>query len=154
MNVKDNKGFSLVELLVAIAIMAAFVIPTCSAFVLTARMNNKTDEMMQAQLAVSSAVETLMAEGIDQETLEDFTETEQDINGVKVKIWQYEDPRFPTVRILVSEVYKEKDRKNGEESVSYELMPWYQVEVETEDESVKVTTSIGMASSQTAGGNS
>lgn len=64
MNVKDNKGFSLVELLVAIVIMAAFVIPTCSAFVLTARMNNKTDEMMQAQLAVSSAVETLMAKGI------------------------------------------------------------------------------------------
>lgn len=61
---KHDQGFSLVEILVAIVILAAFVVPTCSALVLTAKMNEKTDDMMKAQLAVSSAVETLMAEGI------------------------------------------------------------------------------------------
>ena len=61
---KHDQGFSLVEILVAIVILAAFVVPTCSALVLTAKMNEKTDDMMKAQLAVSSAVETLMAQGI------------------------------------------------------------------------------------------
>ena len=44
--------------------MAAVVLPTCSALVLSQRLNAETDKLMKAQLAVSSAVETLMAEGI------------------------------------------------------------------------------------------
>jgi prepilin-type N-terminal cleavage/methylation domain-containing protein len=62
---KNNGGFSLIEVLVAIVVLAAVVIPTCSALVLSHRLNAETDKLMKAQLAVSSAVETLMAEGID-----------------------------------------------------------------------------------------
>lgn len=62
---KNNGGFSLIEVLVAIVILAAVVIPTCSALVMSHRLNAETDKLMKAQLAVSSAVETLMAEGID-----------------------------------------------------------------------------------------
>ena len=62
---KNNGGFSLIEVLVAIVILAAVVSPTCSALVMSHRLNAETDKLMKAQLAVSSAVETLMAEGID-----------------------------------------------------------------------------------------
>lgn len=61
---KNDQGFSLVEVLVAIVILAAFTVPTCSALVLSARMNEKTQTLMQAQLAVSSALEDLSAKGI------------------------------------------------------------------------------------------
>ncbi len=64
MKTKNDQGFSLIEVLVAIVILAAFVVPTCSALVLSARMNAKAQALMQAQLDVSSAVETLMAKGI------------------------------------------------------------------------------------------
>ena len=62
---KHNEGFTLVEMLVSIVILAAIVIPTCTSLVLSYRLNAKAREMMQAQLAVSSTVEKLMAEGID-----------------------------------------------------------------------------------------
>ncbi len=62
---RHNEGFTLVELLVSIALLSAIVLPTCTSLVLSYRLNAKAEQMMQAQLAVSSAVETLMAEGID-----------------------------------------------------------------------------------------
>ena len=71
MKQKQNAGFSLVEVLVAIVLLGALLVPTCSGLVLSARLNAKTDDLMQAQLAVSSAVETLMAEGIDPKLVED-----------------------------------------------------------------------------------
>ena len=67
---KYDEGFTLVELLVSIVILAAIVLPTCSSLVLSYRMNAKTNQMMQAQLAVSSAVEKLMAEGITNDFVE------------------------------------------------------------------------------------
>jgi prepilin-type N-terminal cleavage/methylation domain-containing protein len=62
---KHNEGFTLVEMLVSIVILAAIVIPTCTSLTLSFRMNAKADDMMKAQLAISSTVEKLMAEGID-----------------------------------------------------------------------------------------
>ena len=59
-----HDGFSLVEVVAAIAILGIFFGTACSALVLGLRMNEKTDAKLQAQLAVSSAVEILMAEGI------------------------------------------------------------------------------------------
>lgn len=65
---KRNAGFTLVEVLVAIVLLGALVIPVSSGMIMTLRMNEKTEEMMQAQLAVSSAVEELMASGISDTT--------------------------------------------------------------------------------------
>ena len=62
---KHNEGFSLVEVLLSMVLLAAIVIPTCTSLVLSFRVNAKAEALTQAQLAVSSAVETLMAEGID-----------------------------------------------------------------------------------------
>lgn len=61
---RNNAGFSLVEIVAAIAILGIFFGTACTSLVLGLRMNEKTDAKLQAQLAVSSAVETLMAEGI------------------------------------------------------------------------------------------
>ena len=84
---KHDQGFSLVEILVAIVILTAFVVPTCSALVMTARMNEKTDDLMKAQLAVSSAVETLMAEGIPEKDdpdgiYDDYGVSSKDVEAV------------------------------------------------------------------------
>lgn len=61
---KHNAGFSLVEVLVAIVLLGAMVVPICTSLVTSIRVNEKTDAMLQAQLDVSSAVEHLMATGV------------------------------------------------------------------------------------------
>lgn len=75
---RHNEGFTLVEMLVSIVILAAIVIPTCTSLVLSYRLNAKARDMMQAQLAVSSAVETLMAKGITDEYLDSLTKVEEE----------------------------------------------------------------------------
>ena len=64
MKEKNNGGFSLVEVLLAMMILAAIVIPVCSGILLSVRMDTRANDVLQARVAVSSAVETLMAQGI------------------------------------------------------------------------------------------
>lgn len=62
---KSGKGgFSLIEVVVAIALLGLLVGPICGGLVLSFRLNARSEELMQAQLAVSTAVETLMSEGV------------------------------------------------------------------------------------------
>lgn len=63
MKQRYNEGFSLIESLVAIVLLGALVVPICTSLIMSHRINAKTEQMLQDQLAVSSAVETLMAEG-------------------------------------------------------------------------------------------
>ena len=69
---KQNEGFSLMEVLVAMAILATIVIPVCSSMLFFTRINNKAEAVMQARLAVSSALETMMAQGFDEGKIEDY----------------------------------------------------------------------------------
>ena len=118
MKKKHNEGFSLVETLVSIAVLALIVIPTCSGIVMGYRMNAKADELLKAQLAVSSAVETLMSEGIEKAS---------DTYDI-VKIDNVDVDRFPDVKVVTN--------KNEEDN-------WYTVTVTSEiDSDVKVTTCI------------
>lgn len=71
----STAGFSLIEVLVAITILGLVIAPIGSSLVLSFRLNARSDEVLQAQLAVSSAVETIMAEGYDSE-LEEKCESE------------------------------------------------------------------------------
>lgn len=97
-----NEGFSLVEVLVAIAVLAVFVIPTCSALVLSYRVNLRTESLLREQLAVSSVVETLMAEGITEASADygyDKDATYEDPDGNTVKGID----RFPGVKVVTVE---------------------------------------------------
>ena len=138
---KHDEGFSLVEILVAIAILASFVIPICSSMILASEMNHRTDALMQAQLAVSSAVETLMAEGIPEAKLTEASVTEvkdqqqPDSTLYSYKTFVYEDVRFSTLTISVEEVYEEVDS-------GYVLRPWYKVKVTSVGNLVEITTSV------------
>ena len=123
MNGKRDEGFSLIEVLVAIAVLAIFVIPTCSSLVMSLRMTDKTDSTLHAQLTVSSAVEQLMATGIevDKETGEPLDYSSE----------------FTDIEITVDKV---PDESTGDP------LPYYKVTVIYKpDESISVTTHIRKA---------
>lgn len=92
---KHNAGYSLVETVVAIAILAIIVTPISTGMVLAFKMNAKTEQLMQAELAVSSAVETLMAEGIGTNS---ETDVEKDY-PVLVTITKVQDQPYYEVKI-------------------------------------------------------
>lgn len=83
----STAGFSLIEVLVAITILGLVIAPIGSSLVLSFRLNARSDEVLQAQLAVSSAVETIMAEGFD-EYMTDY------------------GSRFPNVTVTYNEEYE------------------------------------------------
>lgn len=66
---KGNAGYSLVEIVIAMALLAIITIPTYTCLNMSVKINAAADQLLKAQLAVSSAVETLMAEGIDPEKI-------------------------------------------------------------------------------------
>lgn len=80
---KHNGGFSLMEVLIAMVILAMIVVPTCTALIMSTRINAKTEALTQAQLAVSSAVETLMAKGIEETKLGSYA---NDFPGLTVTV--------------------------------------------------------------------
>lgn len=61
----QNAGFSLIEVLIAIVVLGILVVPFSTGLQMAIQINARADDMLQAQLDVSSAVETLMANGID-----------------------------------------------------------------------------------------
>lgn len=58
---KHNGGFSLIEVLVAIVLLGLIVIPISSSMLVAHRINAKTEALLQAELAVSSAAEHVRA---------------------------------------------------------------------------------------------
>ena len=68
MKCRNNEGFSLIEMLVAIVILGLITVPMTSGMVLAMKTIARSEKMMEAQLAVSSAVETLMATGMSEDT--------------------------------------------------------------------------------------
>lgn len=57
-------GFTLVEIIVSIAIMGLVSAPICASLVLAGRINARSQAVMEAQLHVRAAVETLMKDGV------------------------------------------------------------------------------------------
>lgn len=57
-------GFSLLEVVVAIAIIGLISAPICSSLILAGRINAHSQVVMEAHLNVRAAVETLMKDGI------------------------------------------------------------------------------------------
>lgn len=67
----SSAGFSLIEVVVSIAILGMAVIPISGGMVLSHRLNARSEQVLQARLEVSGAVEALMAEGIAEDAEED-----------------------------------------------------------------------------------
>ena len=68
----QTAGFSLIEVLVAITILGLVVVPIGSSLVLSFRLKARSGDMLRAQLAVSSAVETIMAEGYNPDVEDEY----------------------------------------------------------------------------------
>lgn len=75
-------GFSLLEVVVAIAIIGLISAPICSSLILAGRINAHSQAVMEAHLNVRSAVETLMKAGV---TAESDKYRESDFPNVTVK---------------------------------------------------------------------
>ena len=61
-------GFSLLEVVVAIAIIGLISAPICSSLILAGRINAHSQAVMEAHLNVRTAVETLMKDGVTAES--------------------------------------------------------------------------------------
>lgn len=121
---RNNEGFSLVEIVAAIAILGVFFSAACASLMLGLRMNEKTDAMLQSQLAVSSAVETLMAEGIVDPTADYSTDE------VSVTITEQKDgeTHLPYYQVIVSSTQGRtetviSDDGNGEQTETTVFVP-------------------------------
>ena len=82
-------GFSLLEVVVAIAIIGLISAPICSSLILAGRINAHSQAVMEAHLNVRTAVETLMK------------------NGVTEASPAYHESEFPNVTVIT-----EKDGDN------------------------------------------
>lgn len=117
---KHNGGYSLIEVLIAISVLGIVTLPTTSALLTAHRMNVKAEQMLEAQLQVSSAVETLMMEGI-------------------VSNGDYKnEEKYPGV--IITPVQYEETSADGTKT----LYPYYEVTVKSADRKldVSVTTYI------------
>lgn len=61
-------GFSLLEVVVAIAIIGLISAPICTSLILAGRINAHCQAVMEAHLNVRTAVETLMKDGVTAES--------------------------------------------------------------------------------------
>ena len=76
---RGTAGFSLVETIVAIAILGLLSAPICASLLLAGRINARSRAVLDAQLAVRTTVETLMESGIPEDT-----DLETEFPGMKI----------------------------------------------------------------------
>lgn len=63
-NRRGTAGFSLIEIIVAIAVLGLVTVPACGGLVMAHQINAKSAALMEDQLTVTRALETLMESGI------------------------------------------------------------------------------------------
>lgn len=61
---RKSAGSTLIEVVVAIAILGIVTVPVCQSLVMAHEINSRTDELMAQQLLVTGKVEELMANGV------------------------------------------------------------------------------------------
>ena len=91
-------GFSLLEVVVAIAIIGLISAPICTSLILAGRINAHSQVVMEAHLNVRTAVETLMKDGV---TAESDKYRERDFPNVTIKTEK--DGENPYYRVTVSD---------------------------------------------------
>lgn len=91
-------GFSLLEVVVAIAIIGLISAPICSSLILAGRINAHSQAVMEAHLNVRTAVETLMKDGVTEES-----KNYRPDKFRNVKITTKKDPDNPYYRVTVKD---------------------------------------------------
>lgn len=100
-------GFTLLEVVVAIAILGLVSAPICSSLILAGRINAHSQIVMEAHLNVRTAVEILMQDGVT-EASENYREDK--FPDVKIKtetVKTEEDVSAPYYRVTVSDNHAE-----------------------------------------------
>lgn len=100
-------GFSLLEVVVAIAIIGLISAPICSSLILAGRINAHSQAVMEAHLNVRTAVETLMKDGVTEENNKyrerDFSNvtiiTEKDVGDPYYHVTVSDKPTDPLVTV-------------------------------------------------------
>lgn len=96
-------GFSLLEVVVAIAIIGLISAPICSSLILAGRINAHSQAVMEAHLNVRTAVETLMQDGVTQPS-DNYRADEFPNVTIKTK---KEDSSDPYYHVTVSDKHTE-----------------------------------------------
>lgn len=119
--IRNKGGFSLLEVVVSIALLGLMAAPICSSLVLSHRLNAESEKTLQARLKVESAVEQLMAEGIQ---------------------YEFSDSGEVVLKNIVIDgvVIEVEDSGEDGETTKLAMEPWYTVKVSTEG--IEVTTVI------------
>ena len=65
MKKQDNQGFSLIELLVAVVILAVVVVPLLHGFLSSYRVNSKSKSVLRATTLAQNEMETFEKEKIE-----------------------------------------------------------------------------------------
>lgn len=91
-------GFSLLEVIVAIAIIGLISAPICTSLILAGRINAHSQAVMEAHLNVRAAVETLMKNGV---TEANPAYRKSDFPNVTIKTEK--DGENPYYRVTVSD---------------------------------------------------
>lgn len=104
MGAKDNnKGFSLLELLVAVAILAVIVTPFLMAFLTTTRINASTKDQQRAKFAATNVMEDIRSRNVDDVLAECVAgeeegtylyTTTQESDGIEYTVEAILDPRY------------------------------------------------------------
>lgn len=102
-------GFSLLEVVVAIAIIGLISAPICTSLILAGRINAHSQAVMEAHLNVRTAVETLMKDGV---TMKDGVMTKPSADYCaktfpNVTIIPEKDGDNPYYRVTVSDKHTE-----------------------------------------------
>lgn len=118
---KATAGSALVEVVLAITILGLVSAPICSSLMVAARINARSRAVMTAQMQVSSAVEYLMAKGIE----------EKEVSGTMRPM----DPNLPGVKVVIDEN-------------EYAESAYCRITVSSEDELVSVDTYVKVVEEQ------
>lgn len=95
-------GFSLLEVVVAIAIIGLISAPICSSLILAGRINAHSQAVMEAHLNVRTAVETLMKNGVTEASDNYHAEAFPNVTVKTVK-----DGENPYYHVTVSDKHTE-----------------------------------------------
>ena len=109
---KDNKGMTLIELLVAITMLAVVISPFLKTFIISAKQNNKARETLRA----TTVAQNLM-EGLEAFSLEDICEQVNKITGPKSKLYMprgYEDHTELGIKLPNNSIEKSGNGQTGE----------------------------------------